>query len=234
MRGAERQRDVLVGRGAGLIGCPTMLHGKIHTLLIDSSVLAGNPLGDPTARELPVYVPPVDDPRGLPLILVLAGYTGIGAGQLRGTPWEPAFPERVERLLAAGKAEPAVFAFPDCFTRFGGSQYMNSSASGRYRDHLIEELIPRVEAEFGVGGERGRRGVIGKSSGGYGALHLCFEHPDVFSALASFRSRLLASRSLPCTRGPLIICSACERFDSFERSQAQAISRAGCPKTLRK
>lgn len=162
-----------------------MLQGKIHTLVINSSVLADNPLGDPTERELPVYVPPVGDPQGLPLILVLAGFTGIGAGQLRGTPWEPSFPERVERLIEAGKAEPAVFAFPDAFTRFGGSQYMNSSANGRYRDHLIEELIPTVEAEFGVGGERGRRGVMGKSSGGYGALHLCFEHPDVFSALAS-------------------------------------------------
>jgi enterochelin esterase-like enzyme len=162
-----------------------MLQGRLHTLVLRSDVLAGNALGDPTERELPVYVPPVDDPRGLPLILVLAGYTGVGAGQLRGTPWEPSFPERVERLLAAGKAEPAVFAFPDCFTRFGGSQYMNSPATGRYRDHLVTEVIPAVETEFGVGGERGRRGVMGKSSGGYGALHLGFEHPEIFSALAS-------------------------------------------------
>jgi enterochelin esterase family protein len=162
-----------------------MLQGRLHSLVIHSAALAGNPLGDPADRECPVYVPPVDDHRGLPLILVLAGYTGVGAGQLRGTPWEPSFPERFERLLAAGRVEPAVFAFPDCFTRFGGSQYMNSTATGRYRDHLIEELIPTVEKEFGVGGERGRRGLMGKSSGGYGALHLSFEHPDVFSALAS-------------------------------------------------
>ncbi len=162
-----------------------MIEGRVQTLVVDSAVLAGNPLGDPTRRELPVYLPPRRDPRGLPLIFVLAGFTGVGAGQLRGTPWEPSFPERYERLLAAGRVAPAVFAFPDAFTRLGGSQYRNSPATGRYEDHLLQELLPRVESEFGVGGRRERRGLMGKSSGGYGALHLCLAHPELFSALAS-------------------------------------------------
>ncbi len=167
-----------------------MLTGRLHSLVLDSKVLAGNPLGDPARREVPVYMPPADaagedDARGLPVILVLAGFTGVGAGQLRGTPWEPSFPERYERLLAAGLAAPAAFVFPDCFTRFGGSQYMNSSATGRYEDHLMQEVLPLVEREFGVGGRRERRGVVGKSSGGYGALHLALQHPDHFGALAS-------------------------------------------------
>jgi len=162
-----------------------MLTGRLHTLVIDSKVLAGNPLGDPARRELPVYLPPAAEPRGLPVVLVLAGFTGVGAGQLRGTPWEPSFPERFERLLAAGRCAPAAFVFPDAFTRFGGSQYMNSAGTGRYEDHLLDEVLPLVEREFGVGGARARCGVMGKSSGGYGALHLCLEHPDRFAALAS-------------------------------------------------
>ena len=162
-----------------------MLTGRLHTLVVESGVLRDNPLGDPARRELPVYLPPVADPAGLPVIFVLAGFTGVGAGQLRGTPWEPAFPERYERLLATGQCAPAAFVFPDCFTRFGGSQYMNSAATGRYEDHLLQEVLPLVEREFGVGGRRERRGVMGKSSGGFGALHLSLQRPDVFAALAS-------------------------------------------------
>ena len=162
-----------------------MIDGELHTLSIESRVLRDNPLGDPWRRELPVYVPPGGATRGLPVILVLAGFTSVGASALRGTPWEPSLPERYERLLADGRAAPAVLAFPDCFTRWGGSQYLNSAGTGRYADHLIDELLPAIEARFGAGGARSRRGVVGKSSGGFGALHLGLERPDVFGALAS-------------------------------------------------
>jgi S-formylglutathione hydrolase FrmB len=163
----------------------TLLSGSLHTLVIDSPALRDNPLGDPSRRELPVYLPPGGAKPGMPVILVLAGFSGIGAGQLRGTPWEPSLPERFERLLAAGKAAPAALVFPDCFTRFGGSQYMNSPATGRYEDFLLQDALPAVEKEFGIGGRRSRRGVMGKSSGGYGALHLSLQNPQVFAALAS-------------------------------------------------
>ncbi len=162
-----------------------MLRGTIHRLGHDSDVLRGNPLGDPSARNVPVYLPPGGAQAGMPLIGVLAGYTGRGETSLGGTPWDPSFPERYERLLERGDVAPAAFVFPDGFTRLGGSQYMNSSATGRYRDYLVQEVFPLVEGEFGVGGSRERRGLMGKSSGGYGALHLSFEHPDVFGALAS-------------------------------------------------
>ncbi len=46
--------------------------------------------------------------------------------------------------------------------------------------------------------------------------------------------RELPARSLLWTTGPLIICRACDRFDSFERSHWQAISRCGWPKIFRK
>jgi len=163
----------------------TLLAGSLHTLVLDSAVLRDNPLGDPCRRELPVYLPPGGATPGMPVILVLAGFTGIGAGQLRGTPWEPSLPARFEKLLAEGSAAPAALVFPDCFTRLGGSQYMNSPATGRYEDYLLQEALPAVEKQFGVGGKRSRRGVMGKSSGGYGALHLSLQHPEVFAALAS-------------------------------------------------
>src|SRR4030095_762539 len=69
----------------------------------------------------------------------------------------------------------------DCFTRFGGSQYVNSAATGRYEDYLWHDLLPAVRHRFPVG----RVGVAGKSSGGYGALIQGMRHPELISAVAS-------------------------------------------------
>lgn len=163
-----------------------MLSGTLHTLTFESEVLAGNPLGDPALREVPVYLPPGAAPGDdLPLVAVLAGFAGTGAGALSGTPWDLPFPERYERLLDRDEARPCAFFFPDCWTRLGGSQYLNSSATGRYEDHLVDELFPLVERTFGVGGRPARRGLVGKSSGGFGALAVCMNRPGTFGALAS-------------------------------------------------
>ena len=37
---------------------------------------------------------------------------------------------------------------PDCFTRLGGCQYVNSTAIGRYEDHLVDEIIPLADKEL--------------------------------------------------------------------------------------
>ena len=80
---------------------------------------------------------------------------------------------------------------PDCFTRFGGSQYIDSPASGLYETHLCAELVPEVDRRFRPGGphSRGPSGPggtgVGKSSGGFGALVLAMRHPQLFGAVAS-------------------------------------------------
>jgi predicted esterase len=161
-----------------------MLKGELVTTIVESDALRGNPLGDPRSREVPVYLPP-GSRKDLPLVAVLAGFTGVGSGALRGTPWDLSFPQRYERLLERGDASPCAFVFPDAFTRFGGSQYMNSSATGRYEDYLVDEVMGYVEREFGVGGCAQRRGLMGKSSGAFGALHVAMQRPDHFRAIAS-------------------------------------------------
>src|SRR2546422_331470 len=50
-------------------------------------------------------------------------------------------------------------------------------------DSAVLAAIPLVERKLGCGGE-GRRGVFGKSSGGYGALTHALLHPDFWSACA--------------------------------------------------
>jgi enterochelin esterase family protein len=103
----------------------------------------------------------------------------------QGTPWQPSLGDRLERLMAAGTMGQVIVVAPDCFTRFGGSQYLDSAASGRYETHVCAELIPAVDASFRTVASRDARGIGGKSSGGFGALVLAMRHPELFAAVAS-------------------------------------------------
>lgn len=154
---------------------------RIAVERVTSRLLSDNPLGDPAERDLVLLVPE-SLPAGLkvPVIWCLVGYTGVGKMMLQDDPWQEGLRERVERLSAAGKLGPAIYALPDAFTRYGGSQYLNSTALGPYEDYLWTELFPHVTERYRCG----RHGVMGKSSGGYGALVQAMRHPDRLSAVA--------------------------------------------------
>ena len=161
----------------------TVARGAIHPLTLTSQVLAGNLLGDPTERSVPVYVPAGHDGRGLPLLVDIVGFTGGGPAHTNWKNFGENVPERLDRLIGTGAMPPVVVAFPDCFTRLGGNQYINSAAMGRWEDFLIDEMLPAVEQRFGCGGT-GRRGLFGKSSGGYGAIVHALRRADVWAAAA--------------------------------------------------
>jgi enterochelin esterase-like enzyme len=158
--------------------------GQVHRLTLDSQFLHGNLLGDSTSRLIDVYVPAGHDPDGLPLLVDLVGYTAGGPAHTNWKNFSENMPERLDRLIGAGEMAPCVVAFPDCFTKLGGNQYINSAAMGAWDDFLLKEAVPLVEGKFGCGGA-GRRGVFGKSSGGYGAMVHALLHPDFWSAAAS-------------------------------------------------
>lgn len=157
--------------------------GTLHSLTIASEVLKTNMLGDPTAREVQVYVPHGHAPEGLPLLVDIVGFTAGGPAHTNWKNFGENVPERLERLLADDAMPPVVIAFPDCFTRLGGNQYINSAAMGRWEDFLIDEMLPAVEGRFGCGGA-GRRGIFGKSSGGYGSIVHAMRRADTWSAAA--------------------------------------------------
>lgn len=140
-------------------------------------------LGDPTRRRIDVYVPHGHTGQGLPLLVDLVGFTAGGPAHTNWKNFQENVPERLDRLIADGAMLPAVVAFPDCFTKLGGNQYINSAAMGRWDDFLRLEMVPHVEDAFRCGGT-GRRGVFGKSSGGYGAIVHALLHPGFWAAAA--------------------------------------------------
>jgi enterochelin esterase family protein len=151
-----------------------------------SRVLADNPLSDPATRQLPVILPSNYESSGkrYPVIYGLTGFTGSGPMQLNIAAWQPNLQDRIDYLMADGRLPPAIVVLPDCLTRYGGSQYVNSPAIGRYEDYVLDEIIPFVDSKYRTLATPEGRGVYGKSSGGYGALTLAMRRPGVFGAVA--------------------------------------------------
>src|SRR3989441_1034754 len=158
-----------------------MAGGEMVSESFDSKVLKGNPLGDPTKRDITIYLPPKYDPnRRYPAAYAIVGYTGTGKSLLSIDPLGEDLKAKLDRLIRTGEMGPMIVPMVDCFTKVGGNQYINSTATGRYDDYLRKEIVPYVEARYRVS----RRGMWGKSSGGYGSVVQGMLHPETWSALA--------------------------------------------------
>jgi len=166
------------------------MNGKLVMETVGSLALKGNPLGDPRLREIPIYLPPSylenpDAARRWPVIFYLVGFTGTSRKAVFEDPWRENILERFDRLVSAKKVREAILVIPDCFTRLGGSQYLNSAGTGLYEDHIVTELVGYIDSKYRTTRSAAGRAVMGKSSGGYGAVMLAMRHPEVFSHAVS-------------------------------------------------
>ncbi len=158
---------------------------RVEIILHESEILKTNFLRDPHVRRTGVYLPAAyDGVKRFPVVYLLAGFTGRGTMMLNESAWNENIQQRLDRLIATNAIQPLIVVLPDCFTKYGGSQYINSEGTGRYEDYLIQELIPYIDAHYKTIPERERRGIAGKSSGGFGALIQGMRHPETFGAVA--------------------------------------------------
>jgi enterochelin esterase-like enzyme len=164
-----------------------IMSGKIVIETIDSHVLRDNPLGDSPVRRMPVYLPAEyahNPTTRYPTVYLLAGFTGRGSFMLNDSAFDEPIQERLDRLIESGQISPMIVVLPDGFTRLGGSQYLNSTATGQYEEHLLNEVIPAIDSTYRTRAESSYRAIGGKSSGGFAALVQGMRHPDIFGAIA--------------------------------------------------
>jgi enterochelin esterase family protein len=161
--------------------------GTVKVLRYESKILKGNPLNDAHIRDLCVYLPPnyEESDKSFPVVYCLTGFTGRGKMLLNDNAFTPNLAQRLDNLIAKNKIKPMIVVMPDCFTYYGGSQYINSSATGNYEDYLTEEIVPFVDENFRTLNDKNSRAVMGKSSGGYGALIMAMRHSDIFGLACS-------------------------------------------------
>jgi S-formylglutathione hydrolase FrmB len=93
-----------------------------------------------------------------------------------------------ENLTTAGQLEKFLVVLPD-----GGKSFYVNSFDGRerYEDFFIQELIPAIDKKYRTLPAVSARGISGTSMGGYGALHLAMDHPDVFGSASAHSAALL-------------------------------------------
>jgi len=162
------------------VAFPPPSQGQVEFEVHESEVLRGNPAGDPYQREIAVYRSPGSN-EGVPLLVLLAGFTGSGTSYfpVRSGYLQESFAQRFERLSRQGRLTPTVVVAPDATTALGGSQYLNSTATGRYEDYIMDEILPWAQQRY----QTDPVGVLGHSSGGFGALTLGLRHPDRIRAV---------------------------------------------------
>ncbi len=203
--------------------------GDVVTLDHRSTLLAGNRLGDPVERSHPVYLPPGHDQgdRRYPVLWSLAAYTSAGPAQVNWRNHGESLPDRLDRLIGTGAMDPVIVVFPDCYTSLGGNQYVNSSAIGAYADYLADELVGQVDEAFPTIPEPAARAVFGKSSGGFGALHLAMSRPGVWAAVASHAGDCGFDRVY--TRDFPVCCDVLARHDGDREAFVRAFWRENRP-----
>ena len=162
--------------------------GRFDEVEFESEALKGNALGDPSVRPLWVYLPPgYDDApdRRYPAVYQIQGLTGSLSMWRNRSAFRKNFPELADDLFASGEAPPCILVWVDCWTALGGSQFLDSPATGRYHTYLCEEVVPWVDEHYRTLAERDHRGIAGKSSGGYGAMVTPMLRPDQWGGLAT-------------------------------------------------
>ncbi len=162
-------------------------NGSIVLEKFDSKILKGNPLGDPSEREFPVYLPPSygKSDKKFPVVFLISGFTGKGIMQLNESFLSENIKQRLDRLISTKKMKEMIVVMPDCITKYGGSQFINSEATGKYEDYIIRELVPYIDEKYRTISSSKSRAICGKSSGGYGSVVLAMKNPDVFGLMCS-------------------------------------------------
>lgn len=162
--------------------------GRFEEVIFESQLLKDNRLGDPASRPLWIYLPPGYDTQPeqrYPTIYFIQGFTGQLDMWRNRSPFRKNFPELADELFAKGEAPPCILVWVDCWTSLGGSQFLDSPATGRYHSYLCDEIVPWIDAHYRTLARKEARGIAGKSSGGYGAMITPMLRPDLWGGLAT-------------------------------------------------
>ncbi|MBF6614846.1 MAG: esterase [Chloroflexi bacterium] len=107
-------------------------------------------------------------------------------------------------LLADGKVGPMILVFPGISSddnRVPGilvnfrapelAQRAPGIGTGRFEDYFLKELVPYIDSRFRTLAERGARAVDGFSLGGFAAIKIAAQHPELFVSAGAFDGTFL-------------------------------------------
>jgi len=155
------------------------------TLVVDSVSSAGlraNVVGDSPVRKVLVYLPPSyrrEPTRRYPVLYLLHGATSTPEEWLNGVYQGMNLQATLDSLIATAAAPEFIVAMPDANNALGADWYTNSPVTGNWQDFVVRDLVGHVDRRYRTDAKRSRRALVGHSMGGFGALAIGFEHPNV-------------------------------------------------------
>jgi enterochelin esterase family protein len=152
---------------------------NFKTLIVNSKALAQNPLADPTARRQ-FILSPKNLRADTPVVFCLSGYGSDAWKNFSFAGFDSNLAQDLDLWTQEKQIPEALYIFVNSWTKWGGSQFINSVGSGRYEDYIIQDLIPEFQKDFPEVADTKNWVVMGGSSGGYGALSLGSKYPDLF------------------------------------------------------
>ena len=150
-------------------------------------------------RKFAIYLPPdyESSERSYPVLYLLHGAGDDQTGWVQ-------FGEVLritDESIKTGIATPMIIVMPDANT--GRRGYFNDiEGEWRYEDFFFEELMPYVEENYRIKGEKRFRAVAGLSMGGGGSFMYALHHPELFSSACPLSAYI----------GPLSIDEFKQRF----------------------
>ncbi len=163
--------------------------GEIHHHFYKSGVVGDD-------RDFYVYTPPGYDPRGkqsYPVLYLLHGFSDDASA------WTAVGRANVilDNLIAQGKAKPMLVVMP---LGYGAPEVLLPNSGvwrdlaiternfNKFREALLTEVVPRVEAEYAVIKDRNSRAIAGLSMGGSESLLTGLNTLDEFAWIGAFSS----------------------------------------------
>lgn len=151
--------------------------GTVKSHALTSSALADNLIGLDPVRKIRVYLPPGYDGnrRRYPVVY----YVPTGEQLLNEHHVTELFDHAIaEKRIGKFLLVTGDFGVPNALNFFG-----NGPTTGRWLDHISEELVPFIDNQYRTLRKPEGRGISGHFLGGYAALKLAMFRPDMFGSV---------------------------------------------------
>ena len=186
-----RRIGLSVVMSAAIIGAASAqslapLKGGVERVKVHSAALEGNLEGDSTDRDVSIYLPPsyrASPGRRYPVVYILHGFTDSDNKWFALASHFVNVPASMEAALDKGAAREMILVTPNADTRYAGSFYGTSAATGDWEAFVTRELVVYIDAHYRTLASRASRGLAGHSMGGYGAIRLAMKYPDVYAGV---------------------------------------------------
>lgn len=201
-----KNRRILLFCGALLLSLRLSVaaEARVEVMMLHSHALKNNVLHDPDVRPVPIFIPAqATNGVPLPILYYLPGYGNSAAKILSNSNLWLKFTQKV-----ADEVTPVILVVGDSWTRWGGSQFLNSPAQGNYEDFICDEVVRAVESRHPLPTNGVRRIIGGHSSGGFGALRLGSDRQKLFDAVIA----LSPDSDFPTSHLPLVTVKSVARL----------------------